>query len=95
MAPFLLAACSREPPKSGEMRVSIHADNHCTLEDQRVDCAGIAAKIREKYPASSPRIDVCLDQETRFEVATGVIRAVEAAGFPVGTLDCTKSGRAP
>jgi biopolymer transport protein ExbD len=85
-----LAACSREPPVVHEMRVSIDASNDCFLDEQPVACQDVAAAIKTKYPTSTPRVDICLAKETRFEAATEVVRSVEAAGFPVGTMDCSK-----
>jgi biopolymer transport protein ExbD len=84
-----LGACSREVPVVHEMRVSIDASNNCFMEDQPVECGAVAAAIRERYPTSSPRVDICLAKETRFEAATEVMNSVEAAGFPIGTLDCS------
>jgi biopolymer transport protein ExbD len=86
-----LAACSREPPVVHELRVSIDAANNCVLDEEPVDCAGVAAAIKAKYPTSTPRVDICLAKETRFEAATEVMKSVEAAGFPVGTLDCASA----
>jgi len=87
---FALGACSREAPVVHEMRVSIDASNNCFMEDKPVECSDVATTIREKYPTSSPRVDICLAKETRFEAATEVMDSVEAAGFPIGTLDCPK-----
>ena len=84
-----VAGCSREPPVVHEMRVSIDAANDCYMEDKPVACKDVAAAIRAKYPTSTPRVDICLAKETRFEAATEVMQSVEAAGFPVGTLDCS------
>lgn len=87
---LVLGACSREPPVVHEMRVSIDASNNCFMEDKPVECSAVAATIRDKYPTSNPRVDICLAKETRFEAATEVMNSVEAAGFPIGTLDCSK-----
>jgi biopolymer transport protein ExbD len=89
---LVLAACSREPPVVRQMRVSIDAANNCSLENEPVDCAGVAAAIKARHPTSTPRVDICLHRETRFEAATEVMRSVEAAGFPVGTMDCGSAG---
>lgn len=89
-----LPGCSREPPVVQEMRVSIDAANNCSMEEKPVDCTGVAAAIKAKYPTSTPRVDICLARETRFEAATEVMKSVEAAGFPVGTLDCSKPAAA-
>ena len=83
-----LAACSREPPVVQQMRVSIDAANNCFMDDRPVDCAGVAAAIKAQYPTSSPRVDICLAKETRFEAAAEVMQSVEAAGFAVGTMNC-------
>jgi biopolymer transport protein ExbD len=88
-AALMLAGCSREPPVVQQMRVSIDAANNCSMEGKPVDCNGVAAAIKARYPTSAPRVDICLDKATRFEAATEVVRSVEAAGFPVGTLDCS------
>jgi len=94
IAALALLGCSREPPVVQEMRVSIDAANNCFMEDQPVDCTGVAAAIKARYPTSTPRVDICLAPETRFEAATEVMKSVEAAGFPVGTLDCSKPATA-
>jgi len=91
IAVLVLAACSREPPVVEEMRVSIDAANNCSMEGKPLDCLDVAAAIKARYPTSTPRVDICLDKATRFEAATEVMRSVEAAGFPVGTLDCSSS----
>jgi len=87
-----LVACSREAPVVvvHELRVAIDAGNNCSLDDKPVDCAGVAAAIKAKYPTSTPRVDICLDKQARFEAATEVMKSVEAAGFPVGTMDCAR-----
>jgi len=90
LAMLSLAGCSREAPVVHEMRVSIDAANECSMEDKPIACRDVAAAIKAKYPTSTPRVDICLAKETRFEAATEVMQSVEAAGFPVGTLDCTK-----
>ena len=88
LAALSVIGCSPEAPVVYEMRVSIDAANDCFMEDKPVACKDVAAAIKAKYPTSTPRVDVCLAKETRFEAATEVMQSVEAAGFPVGTLDC-------
>lgn len=87
-----LASCSREapppPPVVTELRVSIDAGNNCSLEGKPVECAQVAAVIRARYPTSAPRVDICLDRETRFEAATEVMQSVTSAGLPFGSFDC-------
>lgn len=94
IALLALLGCSREPPVVQEMRVSIDAANNCFMEEKPIDCTGVAAAIKARYPTSSPRVDICLAKETRFEAATEVMKSVEAAGFPIGTLDCSKPATA-
>jgi biopolymer transport protein ExbD len=91
VAALALAACSREPPVVQDLRISIDAANNCLLDDKPVECSGVAAAIKAKYPTSTPRVDICLDKQTRFEAAAEVMQSVEAAGFPVGSMDCGKS----
>jgi biopolymer transport protein ExbD len=87
---LVVAACSREVPVVHEMRVTIDGANDCFMEEKPIACQDVAAAIKAKYPTSTPRVDICLAKETRFEAATEVMQSVEAAGFPVGTLDCSK-----
>jgi biopolymer transport protein ExbD len=89
-----LAGCgSRQPPPPpvvAALQVSIDAANNCALEDKPVECREVAAAIHARYPTSKPRVDICLDKRTRFEAATEVMRSIEAAGFEVGSFDCTR-----
>lgn len=71
-----------------ELSVSIDADNNCTLEKRRVECPRVAAVIRTRYPTSTPRVDICLDRQARYEAAVEVMNAVSAAGFQVGNFVC-------
>jgi len=91
VAAWGLTACSREPPVVNQLQISIDAANNCLLDGKPVECAGVASAIKATYPTSTPRVDICLDKETRFEAATEVVKSVEAAGFPVGSMDCGKS----
>jgi biopolymer transport protein ExbD len=89
-----LAACSSgEPPPVvvTELSISIDADNNCTLEEARVECAQVAAVITSRYPTSKPRVDICLDKQARYEAAVEVMNSVSAAGFPVGNFACKAS----
>jgi len=85
---LLTAACSRQPPAVDMLVVTIDADNNCTLENKRVECAAVAGVIRERYPTSKPRVDICLARESRYEAALEVMQAVTEAGFTVGSTDC-------
>jgi biopolymer transport protein ExbD len=88
-----LSGCgAQEPPAPRAvqaLRVSIDAGNNCTLEHKAVECREVAAAIRARYPASNPRVDICLDKQTRFEAATEVMQSIEAAGFKLGSFECT------
>jgi biopolymer transport protein ExbD len=87
----LLSGCGRDapaPPAVEALTVSIDAGNNCSLEDQVVDCAAVASFIRARYPTSKPRVDICLEKETRFEAAAEVMKSVTDAGFTVGDLSC-------
>ena len=88
----LLTACGTDapppPPVVNVLQVSIDADNNCTLENQPVDCSRVARVIQGRYPTSKPRVDICLDRQTRYEAATEVMQSVTAAGFAVGSFDC-------
>jgi len=90
-ASLLASACSRQPPVVDLLTVSIDADNNCSFEDKRVECASVASIIRERYPASKPRVDICLAKEARYEAAVEVMQAVTEAGFTVGSMDCKPS----
>jgi biopolymer transport protein ExbD len=90
-----LPACSpdRPEPKVVDMlSVSIDAANNCSLDDEPVQCRQIAAVIKSRYPTSKPRVDICLDKQTRYEAAVEVMNSVSAAGFTVGNFDCGKTG---
>ena len=89
LAMAVLASCAREPAVVQELRISIDAANNCLMDGKPVECAGVAAAIKTRYPTSTPRVDICLDRQARFEAATEVMKSVEAAGFPVGTMDCS------
>jgi biopolymer transport protein ExbD len=78
------------PPRVAALQVSIDAANNCALEDKPVECREVAAAIHARYPTSKPRVDICLDKQTRFEAATEVMQSVEAAGFKVGNFDCAR-----
>lgn len=92
LATLWLASCGGDapepPPVVAELQVSIDAGNNCSLEGKPVDCTQVAAAIRERYPTSVPRVDICLTRETRFEAATEVMRSVEDAGLPFGSFNC-------
>jgi len=87
-----LTGCdSKQPPTPRVVRallVSIDAGNNCSLEHQAVECREVAALIQSRYPTSNPRVDICLDKQTRFEAATEVMQSIEAAGFKVGSFEC-------
>jgi biopolymer transport protein ExbD len=88
-----LAGCgSNEPPPRivEALQVSIDAANNCLLEDKTVECREVAAVIHARYPSSKPRVDICLDKQARFEAATEVMQSIEAAGFKVGSFNCTR-----
>jgi biopolymer transport protein ExbD len=89
---LVIAACSRDelpaPPVVSALAISIDANNECTLEKTRVECRQVAQLIKTRYPTSTPRIDICLDKQARYEAAVEVMNAVTAAGFQVGTFDC-------
>ena len=90
------AGCSsdepRPPPVVTQLAVIIDANNNCTLEAQRVECAKVASAIRSRYPTSKPRVDICLEKGTRYEAALEVVNSVSDAGFPVGSFDCRSAG---
>jgi biopolymer transport protein ExbD len=90
----LLDGCGRDSPASPSvveaLTVSIDAGNNCSLDDQPVDCAGVASVIHARYPTSKPRVDICLAKETRFEAAAEVMKSVNDAGFTVGNVGCGK-----
>lgn len=90
-----LAGCSPdqpEPPKMiSELSVSIDAANNCSLEGTAVQCKQIAAVIKTRYPTSKPRVDICMDKDSRYEAAVEVMNSVSAAGLTVGSFDCEKT----
>ena len=87
-----LAGCGSSqppPPRVVEaLRVSIDAANNCSLEGAPVECRAVAAAIQTRYPTSRPRVDICLEKQTRFEAATEVMQSIEAAGLKVGSFHC-------
>ena len=88
---MLIAACGSgapEPKVVEELMVSIDADNNCSLENKAIECSGVAAAIRAQYPTSRPRVDICLDKNTRYEAAAEVMKSVSEAGLAVGDFDC-------
>jgi biopolymer transport protein ExbD len=87
----LLMACGSgapEPKVVDALLISIDADNNCVLEDTSVDCGAVAAAIRAQYPTSKPRVDICLDKQSRYEAAVEVMKSVSDAGFAVGNFHC-------
>jgi biopolymer transport protein ExbD len=87
----LLAACGSHespPPVVERVQISIDAGNNCSLENKAVECREVAATIHARYPTSKPRVDICVDKQTRFEAATEVMQSIEAAGFKVGSFQC-------
>ena len=75
----LLAACGSgvpEPKRVDALLISIDAENNCSLENKSVECGAVAAAIRAQYPTSKPRVDICLDKETRYEAAMEVMKSV-------------------
>ena len=95
-AAAMLAGCSADapepPPVIDALRVSIDASNNCSLDGKPVECARVASVIRARYPTSKPRVDICLDKQTRYEAAAEVMKSVDDAGLAVGNFDC---GAAP
>jgi biopolymer transport protein ExbD len=87
------AGCSSDaPPKEVRvLAVSIDAANNCSLENTPVQCKELAAVIKTRYPTSKPRVDICMDKDSRYEAAVEVMNAVSAAGFTVGSFDCKSS----
>ena len=92
----MLAACGSgapEPKVVDALLISIDAHNNCSLENKSVACGAVAAAIRAQYPTSKPRVDICLDKQTRYEAAAEVMKSVSDAGFAVGNFHCgTPSG---
>lgn len=61
---------------------------NCSLENKSIECSGVAAAIRAQYPTSKPRVDICLDKQSRYEAAAEVMKSVSDAGFAVGNFHC-------
>jgi biopolymer transport protein ExbD len=90
----LLAACSSAdppPPVIAALTVGIDAGNNCSLEQKPVACAEVASVIKSRYPTSKPRVDICLDKDTRYEAAVEVMNSVTDAGFAFGAFACDKA----
>ena len=86
-----LSSCSSDEPRPvvvDRLSIAIDAHNDCMLEKTRIECRQVAAAIRTRYPTSSPRVDICLDRNARYEAAVEVMNSVGAAGFPVGEFKC-------
>lgn len=79
-----------EPPVVEMLTVSIDAGNNCSMEREPVECSQVATVIRKRFPTSKPRVDICLDRQTRYEAAAEVMQSVSAAGFTVGKFHCGK-----
>ena len=94
LSPLLasLTACSSgeppPPPVVTQLSISVDENNECTLEKARVDCNQVATVIKTRYPTSTPRVDICLDKNARYEAAVEIMNSVGAAGFPVGAFKC-------
>lgn len=89
----LVTACGSgapEPKVVEVLLISIDADNNCSLENKAIECGGVAAAIRAQYPTSKPRVDICLDRQSRYEAAAEVMKSVSDAGFAVGNFHCGK-----
>ena len=61
---------------------------NCLLENKSIEYSGVAAAIRAQYPTSNPRVDICLDKQSRYEAAAEIMKSVGAAGFAVGNFPC-------
>ena len=88
---FGLAACGSrapEPKVVDALLVSIDANNNCSLENQSIECSAVAVAIRARYPTSTPRVDICLDKQSRYEAAAEVMKSVSDAGLRVGDFHC-------
>ena len=86
-----LAACGADAPEPAvvhQLRISIDAANNCSMEGKPVECTQVAAAIKARYPTSSPRVDICLDKQSRYEAAAEVMQSVTDAGLTVGDFDC-------
>jgi biopolymer transport protein ExbD len=91
----LVAACGSNAPEPKVVEVlmiSIDASNNCSLENKAIECGGVAAAIRAQYPTSKPRVDICVDKQSRYEAAAEVMKSVSDAGLTVGSFHC---GAAP
>ena len=93
----VLTACEPKAPEPvvvESLVVSIDAGNNCSMQDEPIECAQVAAVIRSRYPTSKPRVHLCLDKQARFEAAVEVMKSVGDAGFTVGDVACGKSSSA-
>lgn len=59
-----------------------------SLDTKSIECSGVAATIRAQYPTSKPRVDICLDKQSRYQAAAEVMKSVSDAGFAVGNFHC-------
>ena len=86
-----VAACgsgASEPKVADVLLISIDANNNCSLENKSIKCSAVAAAIRAQYPTSKPRVDICLDKQSRYEAAAEVMKSVSDAGFALGNFHC-------
>jgi len=93
LALSVLCACSQDAPAPAVvdvLLVSIDAHNNCSLAGSPVECAAVAKVIRARYPTSHPRVDFCLDKQTRYEAAVEVMKSLGDGGFKVGDFNCGK-----
>ena len=61
---------------------------NCSLENKSIECSGVAVAIRAQFPISKPRVDICLDKQSRYEAAAEVMKSVSDAGFALGNFHC-------
>ena len=92
---LLLAGCGRAAPQRPAVvdfvLVSIDADNNCSMAGRPVECGNVAAAIRARYPGSHPRVDICLEQASRYEASVEVMRSLKDGAMPLGDFSCDKA----
>jgi len=88
-----LIACSQDPPPPRvvtELVITAKLDSSCRLDNKPVACMDVGTLIRGWFPTSKPRVDICMEPESRFELALEIIASLEKAGLTVGDMVCNK-----
>jgi len=62
--------------------IQIRADNTCLVDEQRVPCGEVGAKLHELGTPSKATIHVHADKDAKYEVVASALDSLLRAGFP-------------